>query len=135
MPNILPDLLTFKVCCSPAFNPAVCMPGRFASNGDCSVCPKGMVCTGGSNAPSNCPSGLSTVMSGARSFEQCMTTAGYGRAIQKVLSGQIVVQGQLCPVGSYNAGGNGSPCQRCSAGLTTAGEGARSAKECGESRS
>jgi hypothetical protein len=61
-----------------------------------------------------------------------MTTARYGRAIQKLSSGQIVVPGLLCAVGSYNAGGNSSPCQRCSAGLTTAGEGARSAKECGE---
>jgi hypothetical protein len=108
------------------------MSGRFASNGDCSMCTKGMVCTGGSEPPSSCPAGLATVMSGARSFEQCMTTAGYGRSLQKLASGQLVVHGQLCQIGSYNAGGNSSPCQRCSSGLTTAGEGAKSAKECGE---
>jgi hypothetical protein len=108
------------------------MPGRFPSDDNCSLCPKGLVCSGGSNPPSTCPEGLATVMTGARSFEQCMTTAGYGRALQKLTTGQLVVQGQLCPMGSYNAGGNGSPCQSCSSGLTTAGEGAKSAKDCGE---
>ncbi|WIA35696.1 hypothetical protein OEZ86_004102 [Tetradesmus obliquus] len=108
-----------------------CSSGRFASDGACSICTKGMVCLGGNAPPSSCPIGLATVMTGARSFEQCLTTAGFGRIVNKTAAGQLLVQAQPCQAGSYNAGGNSSPCQRCGSGLTTAGEGAKSARDCG----
>uniref|UniRef100_A0A383VZF6 Tyrosine-protein kinase ephrin type A/B receptor-like domain-containing protein n=1 Tax=Tetradesmus obliquus TaxID=3088 RepID=A0A383VZF6_TETOB len=107
-----------------------CSSGRFASDGACSICTKGMVCLGGNAPPSSCPTGLATVMTGARSFEQCLTTAGFGRLVNKTAAGQLLVQAQPCQAGSYNAGGNSSPCQRCGSGLTTAGEGAKSARDC-----
>jgi len=83
----------------------------------------------------SCPQGLATRFSGARSIQQCYTSPGYGRTVSMSPEGVISYVATLCPVGTYNTGGNPAGCQSCASGLTTSGNGSQSASSCCELRS
>jgi len=78
----------------------------------------------------SCPQGLTTRFTGARSIQQCFTSPGYGRTVSMSPEGVITYTATLCPVGTYNTGGNPAGCQSCPAGLTTNGTGASASSSC-----
>ena len=63
---------------------------------------------------------------------QCFTLPGYGRATRAGVNGQVVYAASVCPVGTFNIGGNTAGCQRCGVGLTTMQEGSNSTLQCSE---
>ncbi|KAF8055660.1 Scube1 [Scenedesmus sp. PABB004] len=114
-----------------------CAPGfAFNGTGACTPCAAGQYCLGGdarvnpTNGATDCPSGLSTAFAGAKSQSQCFTTPGYGRTTAKGADGKTSFVGRLCPVGTYNAGGNQADCQKCGSGLTTTGTGSTNSSAC-----
>jgi hypothetical protein len=78
----------------------------------------------------DCPPGLETRFPGAKSLAQCFTQAGHGRKTVRGANGATSYIGVICPVGSFNVGGNTAGCQKCGAGLTTSGTGKRSFSDC-----
>jgi len=116
-----------------------CAPGLYlnatlSENGWCVSCPAGQFCLGGSaKAPdspaTNCPAGLATKFSGAKSQQQCFTTPGYGRVSNR--TGLVGVQ---CEAGTYNIGGNTAGCQKCGPGLTTQQAGSSNSSQCASPR-
>lgn len=117
---------------------ADCAPGFFAADGaTCSPCQVGRYCPGGvlaNNAASTCPEGLATIIIGAKSAAQCMTTPGWGRAFVRDPRGDVTISSTRCGVGTYNMGRNANGCQRCAPGLTTRDQGATAPSDCGEQR-
>jgi len=122
---------------------ADCAPGLYLNgtqeqpNSTCLACTAGSYCPGGDalavNSPSqHCPPGLETKLPGAKSLAQCFTRAGYGRETVHWMNGTTSYIGVICPVGSFNVGGNTAGCQKCYAGLTTSGTGKSSSRECCE---
>ncbi|KAF8057663.1 ENO1 [Scenedesmus sp. PABB004] len=111
-----------------------CAPGYYyvaAGAGDCLECPAGKLCRGGpANALGDCGTGLVTPGAGARSVSQCVTLPGYGRVSGRDGDGRLTVSGVLCPIGSFNKGGNRDACAQCAAGLTTEREGSTSQAAC-----
>jgi hypothetical protein len=106
-------------------------------NGDCQTCTEGKYCPGGDAANPNsnsadCPAGLATTFAGAKSQAQCFTQAGHGRVSTKGSDGKVTLSAVVCEVGTYNVGSNTAGCQKCGAGLTTAGNTSTSAADCGE---
>ncbi|KAF6251142.1 hypothetical protein COO60DRAFT_1677280 [Scenedesmus sp. NREL 46B-D3] len=105
-------------------------------NGQCNPCTPGNFCPGGdakvnpTNQESSCPSGLVTTFAGAKSQAQCFTQAGYGRVSTRGSNGKVTLSGVLCEVATYNVGSNTAGCQKCGAGLTTAGTGSTAASAC-----
>jgi hypothetical protein len=65
---------------------------------------------------------------------QCFTKPGNGRTSVRGANGVITYQGVVCPVGTYNVGGNTAGCQKCGAGLTTNSTGSASSSDCRESQ-
>jgi hypothetical protein len=108
------------------------------ANKNCQPCTLGKLCPGGDatvnpdNEESDCPSGLATTFSGAKSQAQCFTKPGYGRVSVQSSDGKVSLSGVLCDVGTYNLGGNTAGCQNCGPGLTTATNGSTSAADCSE---
>eukprot|EP00775_Hariotina_reticulata_P012417 gene12417-12553_t len=45
--------------------------------------------------------------------EQCFTTAGYGRKTGKGANGKVLLTAFICPIGTYNLGGNQQGCTKC----------------------
>jgi hypothetical protein len=84
------------------------------------------------NTESTCPDGLTTTFLGAKSQAQCFTKPGYGRASIRISDGTILLSGVLCPVGTFNVGGNTASCQKCGVGLTTATNGSKTWSDCSE---
>lgn len=122
---------------------ADCSPGMtFNGTGTswsnwCVGCPVGPYCTGGSAdnpdaTPTQCPTGLATIVVGSKSEAQCYTAPGYGRTTSAAPNGRTVVVVQLCPIGSYNSGGNTAGCQQCGVSLTTVQPGSTNISACGE---
>jgi hypothetical protein len=108
------------------------------ANKDCKPCTAGKFCLGGdltlnpNNQETECPDGLITTFSGAKSRAQCFTKPGYGRVSASGSNGKVTLSGVLCAVGSYNVGSNTAGCQKCGAGLTTASTGSTAAADCSE---
>ncbi|WIA40625.1 hypothetical protein OEZ86_013961 [Tetradesmus obliquus] len=103
----------------------------------CVPCPKGQYCPGGSadsNPDSrafNCTPGLATISEGARSEQQCYTMPGYGRSTtQNDDRGTVKIDVFICPIGTYNVGGNTVGCTKCGTGLTTTKTGATNSTAC-----
>jgi hypothetical protein len=78
-------------------HPADCAPGlAMDANKDCKPCTAGKFCLGGdltlnpNNQETECPDGLITTFSGAKSRAQCFTKPGYGRVSA---SGKVTLQG------------------------------------------
>ncbi len=111
-----------------------CAPGLYMDGNTCKSCTPGSFCPGGDalgNSPqSDCPDGLATTFAGAKSEAQCFTEAGYGRVATKQADGKVSLTGVVCPVGTYNVGKNTAGCQKCGAGLTTAGNTTTVAADC-----
>jgi hypothetical protein len=61
---------------------------------------------------------------------QCFTQPGYGRKSVRLANGQVTYVGALCPIGTYNIGGNTAGCQSCNPGLTTADMGSVASTDC-----
>lgn len=61
---------------------------------------------------------------------QCFTEAGFGRTSTRGADGKVTLSATACPVGTYNVGQNTAGCQKCGAGLTTAGEKSKAADDC-----
>jgi hypothetical protein len=89
---------------------ADCVPGMtYNSTGNsnsnwCVACSTPYYCTGGSAAnplatPSECPQGLVTISSGAKSEAQCYTAGGFGRTTAVLPNGTAVVESVICPIG------------------------------------
>eukprot|EP00775_Hariotina_reticulata_P006225 gene6225-6462_t len=105
------------------------------SSSTCEACTLGSYCPGGNAAAvdsplQSCPSGLETKSSGAKSVAQCFTQQGYGRRTVRETNGVTSYSGEICPVGTFNMGGNTAGCQKCGAGLTTSATGKSSASDC-----
>ncbi|WIA20328.1 hypothetical protein OEZ85_006160 [Tetradesmus obliquus] len=103
----------------------------------CVPCPRGQYCPGGGadgNPDSrafNCTPGLATISEGARSEQQCYTMPGYGRSItQNDDRGTVKIDVFICPIGTYNVGGNTVGCTKCGTGLTTTKTGATNSTAC-----
>ncbi|KAF8057859.1 Slbp [Scenedesmus sp. PABB004] len=113
-----------------------CAPGFSADDtGACATCPRGQFCLGGGasnpgNNATDCPAGLATVFTGAKTQSQCFTTPGFGRQTAKGADGKTSFVSRVCPIGTYNAGGNQADCQKCGNGLTTATNGSTSGADC-----
>ncbi|WIA33742.1 hypothetical protein OEZ86_006857 [Tetradesmus obliquus] len=114
-----------------------CIPGMTynstgtSSSNWCVPCSTPYYCSGGGAAnplatPSSCPDGLVTISAGAKSETQCYTAGGFGRSTTLLSNGTAVVVSVLCPVGTYNSGGNTAGCQQCGNGLTTTAAGSTS---------
>ncbi|WIA13594.1 hypothetical protein OEZ85_007160 [Tetradesmus obliquus] len=114
-----------------------CIPGMTynstgtSSSNWCVPCSTPYYCSGGGAAnplatPSSCPDGLVTISAGAKSETQCYTAGGFGRSTTLLSNGTAVVVSVLCPVGTYNSGGNTAGCQQCGPGLTTTAAGSTS---------
>ncbi|KAF6264077.1 hypothetical protein COO60DRAFT_1634747 [Scenedesmus sp. NREL 46B-D3] len=105
-------------------------------NDECVPCPLGKYCPGGNaaanpdNLPLDCPEGLLTTFTGAKSQGQCFTTPGYGRVSARGSDGRVSLTAMLCPVGTYNVGSNTAACHNCGPGLTTATNGSTSLAAC-----
>lgn len=115
--------------------PGLYLNGTLGEGGWCASCPPGQYCLGGSGkAPTSpatdCPDGLATKFAGAKSQQQCFTSAGYGRYSTRLPNNTVVLEGRLCPQGTYNIGGNTAGCQKCGPGLTTQQDGSSSASQC-----
>jgi hypothetical protein len=65
-------------------------------------------------------------------YLQCFTKPGFGRVSTRGNDGKVTVEGKECEQGTYNVGGNTAGCQKCGAGLNTAGTGSTSASACRE---
>lgn len=128
-------LLLSNADCAPGFS----LTGSLSDpTSRCDVCPLGSYCLGGDAAnprslPTQCPSGLATVSAGAKSPAQCFTKPGFGRSSARGANGAVQLQGQQCPVGTYNIGSNTAGCFRCNPGLTTLQTGSDEMTDCGES--
>eukprot|EP00775_Hariotina_reticulata_P003536 gene3536-3805_t len=110
---------------------------------------EGWACAGGDansvdSPASDCPSGLETKFTGAKSNAQCFTQAGYGRKTTRNTATGVVSYtvapagsyldkgtGKKCPKGTYTTGLNQlSVCNPCGDGVTTAAEGSTSVDAC-----
>ena len=136
---MLPCNPTLTHCCRALLCLADCAPGlAMDANKNCQPCTLGKYCLGGdatvnpTNAEDGCPDGLATTFAGAKSQAQCFTKAGYGRTSSKGSNGKVSLAGVLCDVATYNVGSNTAGCQKCGAGLTTAGNTSNSAAACRE---
>lgn len=131
------------MCCIPAAAAAAdCAAGLYLNGtqadatSTCLPCPSGQFCVGGNgrtnanSEASNCPDGLLTRFTGAKSSAQCFTVAGYGRRSVRGANGVITYSAAPCPVGTYNVGGNTAACQKCGNGLTTNSTQSTSADAC-----
>jgi hypothetical protein len=137
--NCTDRLLLLLLLLLNSLHPADCAPGlAMDANRNCQPCTLGKFCLGGdttvnpNNTESACPDGLATIFAGAKSQAQCFTKPGYGRVAVQASNGKVSYAGMLCPVATYNVGGNTAGCQNCGPGLTTATNGSTSAAACSE---
>ncbi|KAF8059696.1 hypothetical protein HT031_005104 [Scenedesmus sp. PABB004] len=103
-------------------------PGFYGSSA--TPCDGTKYCPGGTDTAVSCPTGLETTVANAKSIAQCNTLAGYGRVSVRAANGSVSVEGRQCDQGYYNVGKNQAACQKCGAGLTTAGTGSTNSSSC-----
>jgi len=103
----------------------VALPFLLLLNGCCTALTGAGGDANSANSPAtDCPTGLATKFTGAKSSAQCFTQEGYGRkSTRDAGTGVVSYTGVICPVATYNVGGNTAGCQKCGAGLTTDGTG------------
>lgn len=75
---------------------------------------------------------LTTPARAAPPPSQCFTLPGYGRRSVRGANGKISYTAALCPLGSYNVGGNTRDCEKCPPDTTTLSIGSSSPTACCE---
>ena len=116
------DMVSKAACLTPVSS---CNAGDYLTNQQCLVCPIGSYCTGGTNAPTTCPSGYTTASNRSSTSSDCSVVycnPGYYRT-----SGNTCV---ACSKGSYSSGGTIAACTTCDYNGTTISAASTSSSDC-----
>jgi hypothetical protein len=90
-----------------------CQEGFYRNSTTCTACGTGRWCDGEEAAPEPCGVGLTTLITTAGRYDQCVTVPGYG------MVNSTSNQAELCPKDSFSSGKTRNPCRACGRGLKT----------------